>query len=41
MLPQPSDATFVFRILGGRIDRASPWIARIQSTGDVEYRKVE
>jgi hypothetical protein len=40
-LPAPSDATFVYRILGGSIDPASPWIARIRSTGDVDYRKVE
>jgi hypothetical protein len=37
-LPQPSDATFVYRILGGRIDPASPWVARIRSTGDVDFR---
>ena len=40
-LPAPSDRTFVYRILGGRIDPASPWIARIRSTGDVDYRTVE
>jgi hypothetical protein len=40
-LPSPSDATFVYRILGGVIDPASPWIARIRSTGDVDYRTVE
>ena len=40
-LPQPSDATFVYRILGGRIDPASPWIARIRSTGDVDFKRVE
>jgi 4-amino-4-deoxy-L-arabinose transferase-like glycosyltransferase len=40
-LPAPSDRTFVYRILGGRIDPASPWIARIRSTGDVDYQKVE
>jgi hypothetical protein len=40
MLPQPSDATFVYRILGGRIDPASPWVAKIRSTGDVDFRKV-
>ena len=39
-LPQPSDATFVYRILGGRIDPASPWVARIRSTGDVDFRTV-
>jgi hypothetical protein len=40
-LPAPSDRTFVYRILGGRIDPASPWIVRIRSTGDVDYRTVE
>ena len=40
-LPQPSDSTFVYRILGGRIDPASPWVARIRSTGDVDFRKVD
>jgi hypothetical protein len=40
-LPSPSDPTFVYRILGGRMDAASPWIARIRSTGDVDFRKVE
>jgi hypothetical protein len=39
-LPQPSDPTFVYRILGGRLDPASPWIARIRSTGDVDFRQV-
>jgi hypothetical protein len=36
-LPQPSDSTFVFRILGGRLDPASPWTARIAANGDVAY----
>ena len=40
-LPAPSDPTFVYRILGGRLDETSPWIARIRSTGDVEFRKAE
>lgn len=40
-LPQPSDAAFVYRILGGRIDPASPWVARIRSTGDVDFRKID
>jgi hypothetical protein len=40
-LPAPSDPTFVYRILGGRLDKDSPWIARIRSTGDVDYRKAE
>ena len=40
-LPQPSDTSFVYRILGGRIDPASPWVARIRSTGDVDFRKID
>ena len=40
-LPAPSDPTFVYRILGGHIDPASPWVARIRTTGDVDFRKVE
>ena len=39
-LPAPSDPTFVYRILGGTIDPASPWVARIRTTGDVDFRKV-
>jgi hypothetical protein len=40
-LPAPSDPLFVYRILGGRTDPASPWIARIRSTGAVEFRKID
>jgi len=40
-LPAPSDPTFVYRILGGHIDPASPWVARIRTTGDVDFRKVD
>jgi hypothetical protein len=40
-MPSPSDVTFVYRILGGRMDPASPWIARITSTGDVVFRQIE
>jgi hypothetical protein len=36
-----SDPTFVYRILGGEIDRSSPWVGRITARGDVLYRKVE
>jgi hypothetical protein len=38
-LPPTADPTFVFRILGGRIDRGSPWVATIERTGSVTYRK--
>jgi hypothetical protein len=40
-LPKTSNPEYVYRILGGRIDRASPWIGVITPTGDVVYRKVE
>lgn len=40
-MPSPSDATFVYRILGGRLDSTSPWIGRITQTGDVVYRQVD
>jgi len=39
--PAPSDPTFVYSILGARIDPTSPWIATIRSTGDVDFRKVD
>jgi hypothetical protein len=38
-LPAPSDPTFIYRILGGVIDPASPWVATIRTTGDVDFRK--
>ena len=40
-LPAPSDPTFIYRILGGVIDPASPWVARIRTTGDVDFRQVD
>lgn len=40
-LPKTSDPEYVYKILGGRIDRASPWIGVITAKGDVVYRKVE
>ena len=40
-LPSPSAVMFVYRILGGQTDPASPWVARIRSNGDVEYRTVD
>jgi hypothetical protein len=40
-MPSPSDVMFVYRILGGESDAASPWVARIKSNGEVEYRRVE
>jgi hypothetical protein len=40
-MPSPSDVTFVYRILGGRIDPGSTWIARIKSSGEVDFRRLE
>ena len=39
-LPPTNDPEYVYGILGGQIDRASPWIATIQLTGDVTYQNV-
>jgi hypothetical protein len=41
VMPAPSDVTFVYRILGGRVDPGSPWIAQIKSSGEVEFRRLE
>ncbi len=38
-LPPTNDPEFVYRILGGRIDPASPWVAIVQRSGNVTYRK--
>ena len=40
-LPMPSDAMFIYRILGGRSDSTSPWVARISATGAVTYRRID
>lgn len=40
-LPKTADPRFVYKILGGRFDEASPWIGTIKSNGQVEYRRVE
>jgi hypothetical protein len=40
-LPPTADTEFLYQILGGRIDRASPWIATINAAGDVQYLKVD
>jgi hypothetical protein len=37
-LPPTNDPEFVYRILGGRIDPASPWVAVILRSGEVTYR---
>jgi hypothetical protein len=39
-LAPTNDPEFVYRVLGGRIDRASPWVAVIQRSGDVTYRNM-
>jgi hypothetical protein len=39
-LPPTNDPEFVYQILGGRIDRTSPWVAVITLNGDVVYRRV-
>jgi hypothetical protein len=39
-LPPTSDPAFIYRVLGGRIDRRSPWVAMIARSGHVTYRKV-
>jgi hypothetical protein len=39
-LPPTNDPAFVYRILGGRIDPASPWVAVILRSGDVTYRNM-
>ena len=40
-LPPTGDPEFIYRLLGGRIDRQSPWIGVITAQGAVVYRKVE
>jgi len=39
-LPPTNDPEFVYRILVGRIDPASPWVAVILRSGEVTYRVV-
>jgi hypothetical protein len=39
-LPPTNDPEFVYRILGGKLDPASPWVAVIQRSGDVTYRNL-
>jgi hypothetical protein len=35
-----NDPEFVYRILGGQIDRTSPWVATIEPSGEVAYQNV-
>jgi hypothetical protein len=39
-LPPTSSSEFLFTILGGRIDRASPWVGVIMHDGNVAYERV-
>ncbi len=39
-LPPTGDPEFIYRLLGGRIERAAPWMAVIDENGDVTYQQV-
>jgi hypothetical protein len=39
VLPPTSDPAFIYTVLGGRLDRASPWVAVIQPDGNVIYNR--
>lgn len=39
-LPPTGDPEFIYRLLGGRIDRAAAWTAVIDDNGDVTYQEV-
>ena len=39
-LQPTSDPEFLYRILGGRIDRTAPWVATIAGDGQVSYRQI-
>ena len=39
-LPPTNDPEYVYRILGGRTDPKSPWVAFIERNGDVTYRNL-
>jgi len=41
VLPPTGDPEFAYLILGGRLDRQSPWIGVITPTGEVKYRRIE
>jgi len=38
-LPDSCDPEYLYRILGGRIEPASPWVGVIEANGSVSYRK--
>lgn len=37
-LPPTGDPEFIYRLLGGRIDRAAAWMAVIDENGDITYQ---
>lgn len=39
-LPPTCDPEFIYRILGGRIDRTAPWLAIIAADGSVKYEQL-
>jgi len=39
-LPPSSDAEFLFEVLGGTIDRHSPWVCVIRANGEVSFQQV-
>lgn len=39
-LPPTGDPEFIYRLLGGRIDRTAAWMAMIDEHGDVTYQEV-
>ena len=40
-LPRTADPEFLYQVLGGRIDPASPWIALITADGEISYQNVD
>jgi hypothetical protein len=40
-LPRTSDREYLYRILGGRIDRESPWIGVIKRDGSVSFEMIK
>jgi hypothetical protein len=39
-IPPSSDAEFLFEVLGGTIDRHSPWVGVIRTNGEVTFQQV-
>jgi hypothetical protein len=39
-LPPTCDPEFLFAVLGGRIDRTSPWVGIIRADGHIDYERV-